>query len=59
MAIQIIKKNGSVQNFDKEKIIKAIRKSATRVCVQLTEKEEKRVVDTVYKQLKQSMRLKM
>ena len=55
MAIQIIKKNGSVQNFDKEKIIKAIRKSATRVCVQLTEKEEKRVVDTVYKQLKQSM----
>ena len=40
MAIQIIKKNGSLQDFDGDKIKKAIRKSATRVCVELTDKEE-------------------
>lgn len=49
--INIIKKNGEVQKFNAEKIKKAIRKSAERVCVTLTEKEEKQVVDTVKKQL--------
>ena len=49
--IKILKKNGEVQNFNGEKIKKAIRKSAERVCVSLTEKEEKKVVDTVKKQL--------
>ena len=47
MAIQIIKKNGSLQDFDGEKIKKAIRKSATRVCVELTDKEENKVVNTI------------
>ena len=51
MAIQIIKKNGSLQDFDGEKIKKAIRKSATRVCVELTDKEENKVVNTIQKQL--------
>ena len=49
--IKILKKNGEVQNFNGEKIKKAIRKSAERVCVTLSEKDEKKVVDTVRKQL--------
>lgn len=49
--IKILKKNGEEQNFNGEKIKRAIRKSAERVCVVLSEKEEKKVVDTVKKQL--------
>ena len=49
--INIIKKNGEPQKFNGEKIKRAIRKSATRVCVTLTEKEEKQIVDSVKKQL--------
>ena len=49
--INIIKKNGEHQKFNAEKIRRAIRKSATRVCVELTDKEEKNVVDLVKKQL--------
>ena len=50
--IKIRKKNGEEQNFNGEKIKRAIRKSAERVCVTLTEKEEKKVVDSVRNQLK-------
>ena len=49
--IKILKKNGEEQNFNGEKIKRAIRKSAERVCVSLSEKEEKKVVDMVKKQL--------
>ena len=49
--LKIIKKNGEEQNFNGEKIKRAIRKSADRVCVVLTEKEEKKIVDIVKKQL--------
>lgn len=49
--IKILKKNGDLQNFNGEKIKRAIRKSAERVCVSLTPSEEKKVVDTVRKQL--------
>lgn len=49
--IKILKKNGEEQNFNGEKIKRAIRKSAERVCVVLSEKDEKKVVDTVKKQL--------
>lgn len=49
--IKILRKNGEEQSFNGEKIKRAIRKSAERVCVTLTEKEEKKVVDTVRKQL--------
>lgn len=49
--IKILKKNGELQNFNGEKIKRAIRKSAERVCVTLTQTEEKKVVDTVRKQL--------
>lgn len=49
--IKIIKKNGEIQSFNGEKIKRAIRKSADRVCITLTPNEEKKVVDTVKKQL--------
>lgn len=49
--VKILKKNGEEQPFSSEKIKRAIRKSANRVCVTLTDKEEKKVVDTVKKQL--------
>ena len=49
--VKILKKNGEEQAFNSEKIKRAIRKAAERVCVQLTEKDEKKVVDTVKKQL--------
>lgn len=49
--IKILKKNGDLQNFNGEKIKRAIRKSAERACVTLTPAEEKKVVDTVKKQL--------
>lgn len=50
--VNVIKKNGELQKFNGEKIKRAIRKSAERVCVTLTEKEEKQVVDSVRNQLK-------
>ena len=49
--IKITKKNGAVVPFDGEKIKKAIRKSAERVCVNLSEKDENKVVNSVKKQL--------
>ena len=49
--VKVLKKNGSEQAFNGEKIKRAIRKSADRVCVTLTEKEEKKIVDLVKKQL--------
>ena len=49
--IKIVKKNGELQNFNGEKIKRAIRKSANRVCITLTPAEEKKVVETVKKQL--------
>lgn len=49
--IKVLKKNGSEQPFSSEKIKNAIRKSAERVCVTLSEKEEKKIVDLVKKQL--------
>lgn len=49
--IRILKKNGNVQEFDGEKIKVAIRKSAERVCVKLTDKEEEKVVNQVKKSL--------
>ena len=49
--VNIIKKTGEMQKFNGEKIKRAIRKSADRVCVTLSDKEEKQVVDNVKKQL--------
>lgn len=49
--IYIQKKNEITEKFDGEKIKRAIRKSAERVCVTLTEKDENKIVNTVKKQL--------
>lgn len=48
---KILKKNGELQTFNGEKIKRAIRKSADRVCITLTQQDEKKVVDIVRKQL--------
>lgn len=52
--INILKKNGIIQPFDGNKIILAIRKSATRVCINLTKEQEEKVVNTIKNQLKYS-----
>lgn len=49
--VKILKKNGELQSFNGEKIKKAIRKSAERVCITLSQNDEKKVVDTVRKKL--------
>lgn len=49
MPIQIVKKDKSLQNFNPSKIVDAIRKSADRACVKLTQNQEKAVVDYVCK----------
>lgn len=49
--VNVIKKNGEHQKFNAEKIKRAIRKSATRVCVTLSDKEERQIVESVKKQL--------
>ena len=50
--IKIIKKNGEIQVFNGEKIRKAIRKSANRVCIKMTPEEEKHVIESVRSRLK-------
>ena len=39
--VNIIKKNGELPKFNGEMIKRAIRKAGARVCVELTDKEEK------------------
>ena len=50
--IKVLKKNGTTVNFDGDKIRKAIRRSAERVCITLSEKEENKVVNSIKKQPK-------
>ncbi len=45
--IKVIKKDGTFVDFNENKIIIAIRKSAERVSIKLTEEDEKHVVKTV------------
>lgn len=52
--VQIIKKDGTLEKFQPEKIIKAINKSASRVMVELTTEEENKVVEEVKKGIKES-----
>ena len=44
---KIIKKDGSLQDFDELKIINAIQKSAQRCCVNLNDHDKKAVVEIV------------
>lgn len=50
--IKILKKNGGIETFNGEKIRRAIRKSATRVCIDLTDKEENKLINNIKNQLK-------
>ena len=52
--IKVLKKNGGIESFNGEKIRRAIRKSATRVCVNLEGKDENKVVNNIKNQLKYS-----
>lgn len=45
--VQIIKKNGSTENFNADKIIAAISKSADRAIVTLSEQDKQNVIDYV------------
>ena len=45
--MQIIKKNGLLADFDGTKIVNAIRKSAERAMIKLTEEQEQQVVADV------------
>jgi ribonucleoside-triphosphate reductase len=49
--IKVIKKDGSMVEFDGNKIKVAIRKSAERSMISLTEEQENKVVDLVYEDL--------
>lgn len=46
--LKVLKKDLTLEDFDRTKIILAIRKSANRVMVELTEKEENMVVEEVF-----------
>lgn len=52
MSVKIIKKNNTVQEFNSEKIINAVRKSADRACTRLTNEQENAIVDYVLNYLK-------
>ena len=45
--LKIVKKDGSLESFNPEKIKRAINASATRVCIKLTEEEKEKVVSAV------------
>lgn len=49
--IKILKKNGVIQEFDGNKIISAIERSAERVCIKLSEEQKEKVVNTIQTQL--------
>lgn len=49
--IKIVKKNGTVESFNPEKIKQAVKKSADRVLIQPTEEDYQQVVDFVLKTL--------
>lgn len=51
LMVKVLKKNGAVVNFDGNKIRKAIRKSAERVCMSLSKNDEDKVVSTVRNKL--------
>lgn len=47
LKIKIIKKNGSLQDFDIQKVITAVNKSANRVMVKLTDEDKNRISEYV------------
>lgn len=51
--IYVIKKDGTKQSFDGEKIVKAINASARRIGESLSEQDEERTVELVLKNIKE------
>ncbi len=45
--VQVIKKDGTVEDYNPEKIIKAVGKSADRIMIKFTDEENKKIVDFV------------
>ena len=54
MTIKIIKKDGNLQDFDAQKIISAVGKSASRVGYTFSEDEEQDIIEFVEKCRKRS-----
>ena len=50
--IKIIKHNGQIESFNGEKIRRAIRKSAARVCIEIPEKDENKLINSIKNKLK-------
>ena len=50
--VQVRKKTGLVQEFDSNKIISAVSKSADRVSVELTPTKKKKIIDLVLENIK-------
>lgn len=46
--MKVIKKDGTEEQFDKQKIIDAVNKSASRVMVQLTDSDHEKLIDFVW-----------
>ena len=50
--MQIIKKDGTLEAFDKDKIVNACNKAARRAMIELTEDDYKKILSSVKKHLK-------
>lgn len=59
MEIKIIKKDGTVNGFDESKIINAVKKSAKRVMVELSDSEMANICNSVYEYLKNANIIKI
>lgn len=57
--VKVIKKDETREDFNGQKIIKAINKSADRVNVQLTEQQENKVVELVYDVIRNDEEIKV
>lgn len=53
--VKIIKHNGQVESFNGEKIRRAIRKSAARVCIEIPEKDENKLINSIKNKLKSQL----
>lgn len=53
--INIIKKNGELQKFNGEKIKRAIRKASERVCIEIPEKDENKLINNIRNKIKSQL----
>lgn len=50
--VKIIKHNGDIEVFNGEKIRNAIRKAAVRVCIDIPEKDENKLITAIRNKVK-------